>query len=71
MEHEQEKPGIEAQLRENLDAALEVMWQDLMEDRRGGVTAVMHHMSEQIESAVTSFLRAPQSPHILEPARLF
>jgi hypothetical protein len=51
-EHDHDKPVIEAQLRENLDAALEVMWQGLVEDKRGGVSAVVHHMSEQIEAAV-------------------
>ena len=43
---------MEMQLRGNLDAALELMWQDLLEDRRSGVVAVVEHMSEQIETAV-------------------
>ena len=49
VEHDHDKPEIEAQLRENLGAALDVIWQDLMEDQHGGVTAVVHHMSTQIE----------------------
>jgi len=49
VEYDHEKPAIEAQLRENLDAALNLMWQELVEDPRGGVTALVHHMSTQIE----------------------
>ena len=48
-EHENDKSGMEAHLRDNLDLMLEVMWQDLVEDTHGGVTAVVHHMSKQIE----------------------
>lgn len=51
MEHDQDKPQMEVQLRENMDAALEVMWQNLVEDPRGGVTAVVNHISAQIEYA--------------------
>ena len=51
-EHEQDKQAMEMQLRGNLDAALELMWQDLLEDKRSGVVAVVEHMSEQIETAV-------------------
>lgn len=51
-EHEQDKQAMEMQLRENLDAALGVMWQDLVEDPRGGVTAMVQHMSDQIEAAL-------------------
>ena len=70
-EHEQDKPEMEAQLQGNLDAALGSMWQDLVEDKYGGVTAVVHHMSEHIESAVTYPRQIPQAPAILEPAGLF
>lgn len=52
-EHEQDKQAMELQLRENVDAALDVMWQALVEDRRGGVTAMAQHISERIESAVS------------------
>ncbi|MCK5649635.1 MAG: hypothetical protein KAI22_12235 [Gammaproteobacteria bacterium] len=38
-EHENDKSGMEAHLRDNLDLMLEVMWQDLVEDTHGGVTA--------------------------------
>jgi hypothetical protein len=69
--HDNDKPGMEAQLRENLDAALEVMWQGLVEDEHAGVMAVVHHMSAHIEHAALHSLRAPLAPDILEPARLF
>jgi len=71
LEHERDKPEMEAQLQENLGAALEVMWQDLVEDRDGGVAAVVHHMSEQIESALLHPLQTPLTPHTREPAKLF
>ena len=48
-----EKAGANVhQLRENLDAALDVLWRDLVEDRRTGVSAVVQHISEQIEGAL-------------------
>jgi hypothetical protein len=68
VEHENDKPDMEAQLRENLDAAMEVMWQDLVEDTDGGVTAVVHHMSTRIESALFQPLQEPLSPYMLQPA---
>ena len=71
VEHDHEKPGMETQLRDNLDAALDVMWQGLVEDHHGGVTAVVHHMSTQIEHAVFHPLQMPLTPYILEPAGLF
>jgi len=51
-EHEHDKSEMDAQLRDNLDVMLDMMWQDLMEDRQGGVTAVVHHISKQIEDSV-------------------
>lgn len=71
VEHDHNKQGIEAQLRENLSAALDVMWLDLMEDQHGGVTAVVHHMSTQIEHAVFNPLQTPLIPYIPEPAEMF
>ncbi len=69
VEHENDKPVMEAQLRENVGAALDVMWHDLVEDQDTGVTALVHHMSAQIESAVFHPLQAPLSPYVLEPAK--
>ena len=68
VEHDNDKPVMEAQLRENLDAAMEVMWQDLVEDQDGGVTAVVHHMSTRIESALFQSVQEPLSPYVLQPA---
>jgi len=71
LEHDQEKPVIEAQLRKNLDAALEVMWQELVEDPQGGIAAVVHHISRQIENTLTPPLQTPPAPPAPVPARLF
>lgn len=60
-EHEQDRQALEAQLRENLDAALEVMWRDLVEDRKTGVSAVVQHISGQIETALVSAQGTPAS----------
>lgn len=60
-EHEQDRQALEAQLRENLDAALELLWQDLVEDRRTGVTAVVQHIGGQIETTLAPAHRAPAS----------
>jgi hypothetical protein len=57
VEHDHEKPAIEAQLRENLDAVLDLMWQELVDDPRGGITALVHSMSTQIEDAVAQGYR--------------
>ncbi len=50
--HVHDKPKMEAQLSNNLDIMLDVMWQDLVEDPLSGVTSVVQHMSSQIEYAV-------------------
>jgi hypothetical protein len=71
LEHEHDKPALEAQLEDNLDAALEVMWQDLGEDKHGGVTAVVQHMSDQIETALIHLQQTPPPPYKREPAELF
>jgi hypothetical protein len=49
VEHEQERPDLEARLREQVVAALEEMWQALVEDPNGGVLAAVHHMSTHVE----------------------
>lgn len=50
--HQNDKASMEAQLRNNLDSMLDLMWQDLVVDTHGGVTAAVHHMSKQIEYSV-------------------
>jgi hypothetical protein len=71
VEYENDKPFMEAQLRENLGVALDVMWQDLVEDEHTGVTAMVHHMSTQIEAAVFQPMQAPLSPFVLDPSAIF
>jgi len=71
VEHENDKPVMEAQLRENLNIALEVMWQGLVEDEQFGVTALVHHISTHIEAAVFQPVQAPLSPFILDPSAIF
>jgi hypothetical protein len=71
VEHDHEKPVMEAQLRENLDAALDLMWQDLVENPSGGITAMVHDMSMQIEDAVTRPSRLLGSEYSHESAMLF
>jgi hypothetical protein len=58
IEHEHDKPALESQLRENLDAALDLIWQDLVEDPRGGVDGLMHRMSVlQLNETFTAVFR--------------
>ena len=57
--HEKERPEIEAQLRESLDAALGDMWQSLMEDPASGVMAGVHHISGQIDGALAKTFAEP------------
>lgn len=71
MEYDNEKPVMEAELRENLNAALELIWQDLMEDEHDGVTSMVYHMSSQIEAAVFQPVQTPMSPFVLDPSALF
>jgi hypothetical protein len=68
MEHDNDRPVMEAQLRENLGVAMEIMWQDLVEDQERGVTAIVHHISTRVESALFQSVQEPLSPYVLEPA---
>jgi hypothetical protein len=52
--HAQEKPALEAQLRETLDVAQEEMWRQLVEDPASGVLAGIYHIAEQIERGLAS-----------------
>lgn len=70
-EYELDKPVMVAQLRDNLDAMLDIMWQELVEDSRGGVTAVVQHLGTQIEQAVFHPRQLPQTPYSGDPAGLF
>ena len=57
--HEKERPEIEAQLRESLDAALGDMWWSLVEDPASGVMAGVHHISGQIAGGLASSFAQP------------
>ena len=59
MAHEKDKPALEAQLRENLEAALDEMWQGLMEDTATGVMAPVYHICGQIERSLASLRVEP------------
>jgi hypothetical protein len=54
MEHEKAKPALEAELRANLDQALDQTWRDLVEDPDRGVLAAVHAISAQIQAAVSA-----------------
>ena len=62
--YEKERPEIEAQLRNSLDAALGEMWRSLVEDPAGGVMAGVHHISGQITDGLA---RTFAQPVQLEP----
>ena len=57
--HENERSEMEAQLREELNPALDDMWHSLMEDPVIGVMGGVNHIAEQIEGSVASFLTQP------------
>jgi len=57
--HENERPKMEAQLRENLNAALNDMYLGLLEDRATGVMAGVYYISEQIEGSIAKTLTQP------------
>lgn len=50
--HAKERPAIEAQLRENLNAALDDMCRSLIDDPATGVMAGIHYLSEQIAGSL-------------------
>ena len=59
--HENERSELEAQLREDLNAAEDDMWFSLMEDPGTGVMAGVNHIAEQIEGRVAKVLTLPVS----------
>lgn len=64
-DHNNNKPEMERQLHENLDVALDAVWQGLVEDQKHGVMALVHHMATQVEAAL--FL-PPQINNLPAPA---
>lgn len=57
--HEQERTELEAQLRENLGAALDEMSLALLEDRATGVMAGAHYLSGQVEAGIPKAVAHP------------
>lgn len=57
--HENERPKMEAQIRENLNAAMDDMWLIQMEDTSTGVMAGVNCISEQIERSLAKTLTQP------------
>ncbi|MBW8327739.1 MAG: hypothetical protein K0M48_00810 [Thiobacillus sp.] len=57
--HENERPRMEAQLRESLGLALDDMWLELVEDPATGVTAEVYYLSERIEGSLVKTLTHP------------
>lgn len=57
--HESDRSEMEAQLREELNPALDDMWHSLMEDPVIGVLGGVNHIAEQIEGSVADLLAQP------------
>jgi hypothetical protein len=57
--HESDRSEMEAQLREELNPALDDMWHSLMEDPDIGVLGGVNHIAEQIEGSVANLLKRP------------
>lgn len=57
--HENRRPEMEAQLRVNLNGALDAMWLDLMEDRATGVMAEVYYISDRIEESLRKTVPYP------------
>ncbi len=51
--HEKQRPEMEAELRANLDAALEETWLRLVEDHSSSVMAAVHYLSTRIDDELT------------------
>jgi hypothetical protein len=66
MEHEKDRPKLEALLRKNLNPVLDDMWRDLMEDPATGVMAAVYYLSKQIEENLAKTVTQPLE---FEPAR--
>ena len=71
--HDHNKLELEAQLYDNLDAALDLMWQGLVEDKESGVMALVHHISTQVEYAVFHLPKEQSVParNSIDPVELF
>ncbi|MGA9165181.1 MAG: hypothetical protein WBZ31_12060 [Thiobacillus sp.] len=59
IEHESERPKLEALLRENLAPVLDDMWLDLVANPATGVMAGVDHLSRQIEGSLDKTVTQP------------
>lgn len=57
--HEIDRPEMEAQLRKELNTALDDMWHSLMEDPDIGVMGGVNHIAERIEMSVADKVANP------------
>lgn len=64
IQHENERPYMEARIRENLALVLNDMWTTLMDDPDTGVMAGVNHLSRQIEGSLAKTFTQPVT---LEP----
>ena len=63
--HESERPEMEAEIRESLNAALGEMWQSLMENPTTGVMAGVYYLSEQIAESLPRTATQPAGLQLL------
>ncbi|MCY1548804.1 hypothetical protein D9M68_849370 [compost metagenome] len=66
---ENERPETEAQLRQNLNAAFNEEWLELMRSPDRGVLAGVHHLSGQIEGGLVWSAPIRFAPQLPEPSR--
>lgn len=59
MLNQNQRPKMELQLRENLHAAFDEEWQDLMHNPKTGVLAGVNHLSGQIEGSLADSVAQP------------
>ena len=52
IEHEEDRPALEAHLRANLDAMRREMWRHLMDDPHHGVMAPVNHMAARVQRGI-------------------
>ncbi|MDB6145143.1 MAG: hypothetical protein JWP80_4187 [Pseudomonas sp.] len=64
--HEQERPEMEAQLRQNLSVAFDTAWLDLVKNPHTGVMAGVNALSGQIEGSLAKTVPQPEEPVIQE-----
>lgn len=66
---ENERPETEAQLRQNLNAAFDEEWLELMRSPDRGVLAGVHHLSGQIEGGLAWSAPIRFAPQLPQPSR--